>query len=163
MRNDHVTAAVRVSQALAAHGVFSELATSLLYRDTSSVSCRSRSIAGKSEKPEKHSVKTDGPLMPSPSRLAAHSMSAERLAVGDLVRCSRCRKWHPAATWASGSTVDYAEKMLIIRCGTVRFFVGTIGGPARDLTAVKSPRGAGTRELTRSSDRPGIDDIGKAS
>ena len=30
-------------------------------------------------------------------------MSAERLAVGDLVRCSRCRKWHPAATWASGS------------------------------------------------------------
>jgi hypothetical protein len=30
-------------------------------------------------------------------------MSAERLAVWDLVRCSRCRKWHAAEIWASGS------------------------------------------------------------
>jgi hypothetical protein len=90
-------------------------------------------------------------------------MSAERLAIGDLVRCSRCRKWHPAATWASGSAIDYAEKMLFIRCGTVRFFVGMIDGPARDPTAVKSPRGAGMRELTRSSDRPSIDDLETAS
>ena len=101
--------------------------------------------------------------MSSPSRLAAHSMSAERLAVGDLVRCSRCRQWHPAATWASGSAIDYSEKMLFIRCGTVRFLVGTIDGPARDPTAVKSPLGAGMRELTRTSDRPRIDDIETAS
>jgi len=90
-------------------------------------------------------------------------MSAERLAVGDLVRCSRCRKWHPAATWTGGSAIDYAEKMLFIRCGTVRFFVGTIGGPARDPTAVKPPLGASMRELTQSSDRPSVDDIGTAS
>ena len=66
-------------------------------------------------------------------------MSAERLAVGDLVRCSRCHKWHPAEIWASGSATDYAEKMLFIRCGTAHFFVGTIDGRARDPKAVKSP------------------------
>ena len=66
-------------------------------------------------------------------------MSAERLAVGDLVRCSRCGKWHPAETWISGSATDYAEKMLFIRCGTAHFFVGTIDGRARDPKAVKSP------------------------
>jgi len=90
-------------------------------------------------------------------------MSAERLAVGDLVRCSRCRKWHPAVTFDSGSATDYAERILFIRCGTARFFVGIIGGPARDPTAFKSPLGADTPELTRSSDRPSIDDIGTAS
>src|SRR5215831_3452354 len=66
-------------------------------------------------------------------------MSAERLAVGDLARCSRCGKWHPAETWASGSATDYAEKMLFIRCGTAHFFVGTIDGRTRDPKAVKSP------------------------
>ena len=66
-------------------------------------------------------------------------MSAERLAVGDLVRCSRCHRWHPAETWASGSATDYAEKMLFIRCGTAHFYVGQIGVPARDPKAVKSP------------------------
>jgi hypothetical protein len=89
-------------------------------------------------------------------------MTAERLAVGDLVRCSRCREWHPAETWASGSATDYAEKMLFIRCGTARFFVGTIGGRSRDPKTVKSPPGAGRRELIR-SDRPGMDDVGTAS
>jgi len=48
-------------------------------------------------------------------------MSAERLAV-----------WrsggHPAETWASGSAIDYAEKVLFIRCGTAHFFVGTNDG-----------------------------------
>jgi len=66
-------------------------------------------------------------------------MSAERLAVGDLVCCSRCRKWHPAEAWTSGSATDYAEKMLFIHCGTAHFFVGTIDGRARDPKAVKSP------------------------
>jgi hypothetical protein len=66
-------------------------------------------------------------------------MSAERLAVGDLVRCSRCHKRHPAETWASRSATDYAEKMLFIQCGTAHFFVGTIDGRARDPKAVKSP------------------------
>jgi len=66
-------------------------------------------------------------------------MSAERLAIGDLVRCTRCRKWHPAETWESGSATDYAEKMLFIRCGTAHFFVGTIDGRARDPKVVKSP------------------------
>jgi len=90
-------------------------------------------------------------------------MSADRLAVGDLVRCPRCRKWHPAEIWVSGSATDYAEKMLFIRCATTRFFVGTIGGRARDPKAIKSPLGSGMRELPRSSDRPRMDDVGTAS
>jgi hypothetical protein len=90
-------------------------------------------------------------------------MSAERLAVGDLVRCWRCGKWHPAETWASGAATDDAQKMLFIRCGTARFFVGTIDGRPRDPKAVKSPVGAGLRELTQSSDRPSLDDVGTAS
>src|SRR5215471_8065468 len=65
-------------------------------------------------------------------------MSAERLAVWDLMRCSRCHKWHPAETWASGSATDYADKMLFIRCDTAHFFVGTIDGRATDPKAVKS-------------------------
>jgi hypothetical protein len=42
-------------------------------------------------------------------------MSAERLAVGDLVRCARCGKWHPTEQPDSGSATDYAEQMLFIR------------------------------------------------
>src|SRR5262249_9004302 len=62
-----------------------------------------------------------------------------------------------------GSAIDDAAKMLFIRCGTTRFFVGMIDGRARDPKAVKSPLEASMRDLTRSSDRPGIDDIGTAS
>jgi hypothetical protein len=59
-------------------------------------------------------------------------MSAERLAVGDLVRCSKCRGWHPAETGESGSATDYAEGMLYIRCGGGLFYEGQHGLPARD-------------------------------
>jgi len=59
-------------------------------------------------------------------------MSAERLAVGDRVRCPKCRRWHPADRESSGSATDYAERMLFIGCGDV----GQIGGaavPAREV------------------------------
>jgi len=34
------------------------------------------------------------------------SMSAERLAIGDLIRCWKCRCWHPAETGESVSNSD---------------------------------------------------------
>jgi hypothetical protein len=66
-------------------------------------------------------------------------MSAERLAVGDLVRCVTCGRWHPAMQPSSGSATDYAERMLYYRCGERLFYVGQIGGTARDPKRVKSP------------------------
>jgi hypothetical protein len=59
-------------------------------------------------------------------------ISAVRLAIGDLIRCSKCRGWHPAEQTASGSATDYAERMLYIRCGGGLFCVGQLGLPARD-------------------------------
>src|SRR5215468_981905 len=66
-------------------------------------------------------------------------MSAEQLAVGDRVRCPKCRRWHAADLESSGSATDYAERMLFIRCGASVFYIGQIGGTARDPKAVKSP------------------------
>jgi hypothetical protein len=66
-------------------------------------------------------------------------MSAEHLAVGDQMRCPKCRRWHPADLESSGSATDYAERILFIRCGTSLFYIGQIGGTARDPEAVKSP------------------------
>jgi len=40
---------------------------------------------------------------------------------------------------ASGSMTDYAERMLYIRSGKSLFYVGQIGGTARDPKSVKSP------------------------
>src|SRR5262245_12526407 len=66
-------------------------------------------------------------------------MSAERLAVGDLVRCLTCGRWHPAMQPSSGSATDYAERMLYYKCGEHLFYVGQIDGTARDPTRVKAP------------------------
>jgi hypothetical protein len=66
-------------------------------------------------------------------------MSAERLAIGDRVRCPKCGRWHPADLESSGSATDYAERMLYIRCGQSLFYVGQVGGTARDPNSVKSP------------------------
>jgi hypothetical protein len=78
-------------------------------------------------------------------------MSAERLAVGDRVRCPKCRRWHPADRESSGSATDYAERMLFIRCGASLFYVGQISGTARDPKAVKAT--AGTGAVARSASR----------
>jgi len=66
-------------------------------------------------------------------------MSAERLAVGDRVRCPKCRGWHPAMQPESGSITDYAERMLYIKCRQSLFYVGQIGDTARHPQDVKSP------------------------
>ncbi len=66
-------------------------------------------------------------------------MSAERLAIGDLVRCTKCRRWHPTELPASGSETDYATRMLFYRCGNATFYAGQIGTPARDPKMIKSP------------------------
>src|SRR5262245_9995281 len=66
-------------------------------------------------------------------------MSAERLAVGDLIRCMSCGRWHPAMQPSSGSQTDYAERMLYYKCGERLFYVGQIDGTARDPTRVKAP------------------------
>jgi hypothetical protein len=66
-------------------------------------------------------------------------MSTERLAVGDRVRDPKCRRWHPANRESSGSATGYAERMLFIRCGTSLFYVGPVGGTAREPKNVKSP------------------------
>ena len=66
-------------------------------------------------------------------------MSAEKLAVGDRVRCPKCRRWHPADLESSGSATDYAERLLFIRCGESLFYVGQAGGTAREPKNVKSP------------------------
>ena len=66
-------------------------------------------------------------------------MSAERLAIGDLIRCVSCGRWHPAMQPSSGSATDYAERMLYYRCGERLFYVGQIGGTARDAKRVKAP------------------------
>ena len=55
------------------------------------------------------------------------------------MRCVRCGRWHPAEQPSSGSATDYAERMLYYRCGERLFYVGTIGGTARDPKRVKSP------------------------
>src|SRR6266853_3363159 len=72
-------------------------------------------------------------------------MSAERLAIGDLVRCSKCRGWHPAEQSASGSSTDYAERMLFMCCGAGLFYVGQQGLPARDPKQVRCGRCGGER------------------
>jgi len=64
-------------------------------------------------------------------------VSAERLAVGDRVLCPKCRRWHPADRESSGSATDYAERMLFIRCGPSRFYVGQVGGTTRKLQDVR--------------------------
>ena len=66
-------------------------------------------------------------------------MSAEKLAVGDRVRCPKCRRWHPADLESSGSATDYGERLLFIRCGESLFYVGQAGGTAREPKNVKSP------------------------
>jgi len=66
-------------------------------------------------------------------------MSAERLAVGDRVRCPKCRRWHTADLESSGSATDYAERMLFVRCGESLFYVGQAGGTARDPKSVQAP------------------------
>jgi hypothetical protein len=50
-------------------------------------------------------------------------MSAERLTIGPLIRCIRCRRWHPAMQPTSGSATDYATRMLFYRCGEALFSV----------------------------------------
>jgi hypothetical protein len=64
-------------------------------------------------------------------------VSAERLAIGDEIRCLKCHRWHPAEQTASGSSTDYAERMLYIRCGPGLFYAGQIGAPARDPARVR--------------------------
>src|SRR5215813_335377 len=63
-------------------------------------------------------------------------MSAERLAVGDLVRCPRCRGRHPTEQSAGGCATDYATSMLFYRCGRELFYAGQIGGTAQKLQDV---------------------------
>src|SRR5215470_11933759 len=46
-------------------------------------------------------------------------MSAERLVVGDRVRCPKCRRWYPADRESSRSATDYAVH-LFIRCASSR-------------------------------------------
>jgi hypothetical protein len=66
-------------------------------------------------------------------------MSAERLAIGDLIRCHKCRRWHPTEQPASGSATDYATQMLFYRCGDALFYAGQISGTAREPKNVRSP------------------------
>jgi len=40
---------------------------------------------------------------------------------------------------SSGSMTDYAERMLYIKCRQSLFYVGQIGGTARDPQSVKAP------------------------
>ena len=65
-------------------------------------------------------------------------MSAESLAVGDLIKCLHCHRWHPAEKTESGSQTDYATRMLYIRCGPRTYFVGAEGAPARDPARVRA-------------------------
>ena len=65
-------------------------------------------------------------------------MSAEHLAVGDLVRCVTCGRWHRAEQPTSGSATDYAEHMLYYRCGEHLFYVGAdrLDGPRSETREV---------------------------
>ena len=76
---------------------------------------------------EKPSVKIDGLL------LSLRRLADARARNGWLSGISG--RWHPVQTWASGSSTDYAEKMLFIRCGTAHFF------------AERSTAGPGIRRL----------------
>src|SRR5215813_3398596 len=51
-------------------------------------------------------------------------VSAERLAVGDRVRCPKCRRWHPAIQSSSGSISDRAKLVLYVKCHRSLFYVG---------------------------------------
>jgi len=59
-------------------------------------------------------------------------MSAERLDVGDMVRCLHCSGWHSATLSSGDCGTDYARRMLFIRCGANVYYIGQAGLPARD-------------------------------
>jgi hypothetical protein len=54
-------------------------------------------------------------------------MSQQQLSIDDLVRCPRCRQWHPAVAQPAVPSTAYANAMLYVRCGTDLFYVGQAG------------------------------------
>jgi hypothetical protein len=57
-----------------------------------------------------------------------------RLQVGDVLRCPRCRKWHPVVKCHTSGT-DYTLRMLYFRCKGQRFYAGQEGLESRHETA----------------------------
>jgi hypothetical protein len=74
-------------------------------------------------------------------------MSAERLALGDLIHCGKCRGWHPAEEPRSGGQTDYGDGILIIRCGADLFYAGQQDRPSRNPTRVRCGRCRGERRI----------------
>ena len=64
-----------------------------------------------------------------------------------IARCTRVPAVGSTSTSAvpktSGSATAYAERMLFIRCDASLFYVGQVGGTARDPKNVESPLGTG--------------------
>jgi len=65
-------------------------------------------------------------------------MSADRLAVGDRIRCLHCPDWHSAERSPSDAGTDYARRMLYVRCRGDVYYAGQAGLPARDPCRIMS-------------------------
>jgi hypothetical protein len=56
-------------------------------------------------------------------------MNEPPLHVGDLVKCPRCRRWHPAIRWHTAGT-PYALNMLYFDCKGWRYYAVQHGLPS---------------------------------
>jgi hypothetical protein len=65
-------------------------------------------------------------------------MSAERLALGDLVECPDCHLWHPARRPRGAKQSDPRADWLFITCRAAHL-VGQVGQPALQPARVKCP------------------------
>jgi hypothetical protein len=61
------------------------------------------------------------------------------LYVGDLVRCTRCRRWHPAIRWHTAGT-PYTQRMLYFECEGKRYYAGQDGLASRHETRSRGSR-----------------------
>ena len=57
-------------------------------------------------------------------------MNESPLHVGELVKCPRCRRWHPAIRWHTEGT-HYTVNMLYVVCRGQRYYAGQDGLPSR--------------------------------